>query len=175
MPVLKLTDSLVESLECPPGRIHIEYFDTLMRGLYIDALASGRLSQRVRYRLEDKTRVLTLGDARLLDVAEARSMARTVLRKAMNGLDPRVETLPCEGPTVEHFFTNQYLPYVKSYKRSWNTDETMIRLHLLPALGDLPMGSIIPPDIARVVDSMKTRNYAPGTINRLLILMRYGY
>lgn len=175
MPVQKLSDDLVATLTCPPGRAHIEIFDTLMRGLYVDVLANGRMAFRVRYRQGGKKRAHTLGDARLLTVAEARDLARTALRKVIAGGDPKAVDLPIDGPTIEHFYTQQYLPYVKSYKRSWDTDETMIRNHLVPALGDRAMGSLIPPDIARVVEAMRSRNYAAGTINRVLVLLRYGY
>lgn len=175
MPVQKLSDDLVATLTCPQGRAHIEVFDTLMKGLYVDVLANGRMAFRVRYRQDGKKRGHTLGDSRLLTVAEARDLARTALRKVIAGGDPKAVDFPIDGPTIEHFYTQQYLPYVKSYKRSWDTDETMIRNHLVPALGDRAMGSLIPPDIARLVESMKTRDYAAGTINRVLVLLRYGY
>lgn len=175
MPVQKLSDELVAALTCPAGRAHIEYFDTLMKGLYVDVLANGRMAFRVRYRQDGKKRAHTLGNARLLTVAEARDLARTALRKAIAGGDPKAVDLPIDGPTIEQFYTQQYLPYVKSYKRSWRTDETMIRNHLVTALGDRAMGSLLPPDIARLVNSMKTRGYAAGTINRVLVLLRYGY
>lgn len=175
MSVQKLSDDLVATLTCPEGRAHIEIFDTLMRGLYVDVLANGRMAFRVRYRQDGKKRGHTLGNARLLTVAEARDLARTALRKVLTGGDPKAVDLPIDGLTIEHFYTQQYLPYVKSYKRSWDTDETMIRNHLVPALGDRAMGSVIPPDIARVVESMRSRDYAAGTINRVLVLLRYGY
>ncbi|MEA2120071.1 tyrosine-type recombinase/integrase [Halovibrio sp. HP20-50] len=157
------------------GRSHLEVFDTWMRGLYVDVMANGRMAYRVRYRLHGKQRVLTLGDARLLTVQEARAAARNALRRAMIGDDPRHEALPEQGPMLAAFYLEQYLPYVKSYKRSWNTDETMIRHHLIPALGERAMGDVIPPDIAQLIDTMRRRGYAPGTCNRVLIVLRYGY
>jgi integrase len=68
-----------------------------------------------------------------------------------------------------------YMPYVKSYKRSWDTDDSMIRNHLVPKLGPRRMAGIKPPDIAVFVEKMKAENYAPGTCNRALVLLRYGY
>lgn len=175
MPTQKLSDELLSTLTCPPDRSHVEYFDTLIRGLYVDVLASRRMAFRIRYRQGGNQRIHTLGDARLLTVTEARELARIALRKVQTGGDPKATGLLEDGPTLAYFYQELYLPYVKSYKRSWDTDETMFRLHLLPALGDLAMGSIIAPDIARVVESMKARKYAPGTINRLLVILRYGY
>ena len=79
------------------------------------------------------------------------------------------------GPTVEDFFNQKYLPYVKSYKRSWATDECFIRLHLVPQLGKLHMMAMNERDVAAFVEQMKARGYAIGTCNRALVLLRYGY
>ena len=35
-------------------------------------------------------------------------------------------------PTFWDFVAEWYLPYAKTRKRSWETDETMLRNHLLP-------------------------------------------
>ncbi len=176
MPVQRLSDESVANLCCPSGRTHMEYFDTLIRGLYVDVLTSGRMAYRVRYRRDGKKRVHTLGDDRLLTLAEAREKARNALRKVMAGGDPeKTADLPVNGPTVRQFYIQQYLPFVKSYKRSWDTDESVIRNHLIPALGDRDMGSLMPPDIAQIVASMRCRGYAASTVNRVLVLFRYGY
>lgn len=79
------------------------------------------------------------------------------------------------GLTVEEFFYQKYLPYVKSYKRSWGTDECMIRLHLIPQLGQLYMMAMNERDVAAFIEQMKTRGYAIGTCNRALVLLRYGF
>lgn len=175
MPKCKLTDSLIPQLSCPKNKRHLEFFDTKLPGFYLDVLASGKQVFRVRYRQEGKQRVKTLGDARLLTVKEVRKMAKKLLRKLLAGGDPKLVSNFDEGPSLNDFFLHQYLPYVKSYKRSWETDEIMLRLHLLPALGDRAMTSLQPPEIARVVEAMKAKGYAPGTINRMLVLLRYGY
>lgn len=79
------------------------------------------------------------------------------------------------GPTIGAFFTEKYLPYIKSYKRSWDTDDSMMRNHLLPRLGHKHMGSLTPSDVAVFIEQMKSEGYAPGTCNRALVLLRYGY
>jgi len=61
MPVQKLTDAGVLALRCPEGRSHCEVFDTLMRGLYVDVMANGRLAYRVRYRLRVSSGYLPWG------------------------------------------------------------------------------------------------------------------
>ena len=51
----------------------------------------------------------------------------------------------------------------------------MIRNHLVTKLGDKRMSAISPSDVAVFVEAMKAANYAPGTCNRALVLLRYGF
>ena len=141
----------------------------------MDVLKSGRKSFRVRYRFEKKLRVVTLGEAAFMTADEARQLAIEHIRNAKQGIDPRAVKAEGLGPKLQDFFVNKYLPYVKSYKRSWDTDESMIRNHLVPKVGGMHMGSMSPPDIAVFVEAMKGEGYAPGTCNRALVLLRYGF
>jgi integrase len=170
-----LTDLYISAVSCPTDRSHLEVFDSEIRGFYVDVLASGRKSFRLRYRYDKKLRVVTIGDARLMTSEEARQLVVNLLRQAKQGVDPQAPAVSEVGPLLKDFFTDKYLPYVKSYKRSWDTDESMIRNHLVPKLGNMAMGRITPPDIAVFVELMKSENYATGTCNRALVLLRYGY
>lgn len=170
-----ISDIYIQSLECPPERTHHEVFDSELKGFYVDVLQSGRKSFRVRYRFHQKVRVVTLGCSSLITAEEARKIARELLRKAKLGIDPQETIQVGLGPKIQDFFLNKYVPYVKSYKRSWDTDESMIRNHIIPKLGELHMGSISPPDIAVFVEKMRAQDYALGTCNRALVLLRYGY
>ena len=38
-------------------------------------------------------------------------------------------------PTLDCFVEERYLPFIQGYKRSWKTDETVLRVHVLPVLG----------------------------------------
>lgn len=175
VPKQSLTDLYIRALICPPEKSHREIFDSDLRGFYIDVMASGRKSYRVRYRFEKKLRVVTLGEAAFMSADEARQLAMQHIRNAKQGIDPLAAKVEGLGPKIQDFFLSKYLPYVKSYKRSWETDESMIRNHLVPKVGDKHMGSMSPPDIAVFVESMKSEGYAPGTCNRALVLLRYGF
>lgn len=175
MPSSFISDIYIQGLNCPEGRAHVEVFDSELRGFYVDVLSSGRKSFRVRYRFEKKLRVVTLGSTTLMTADEARHLATQIIRSAKSGTDPTKDEPQHQGPTVQEFFVEKYLPYVKSYKRSWDTDESMIRNHLVTKLGGKRMSAITPPDVAVFVEAMKAANYAPGTCNRALVLLRYGF
>ena len=70
---------------------------------------------------------------------------------------------------------DRYLPHVKSYKRSWRTDETVLRLHILPALGAESVDQVKNEAISELLEAMRQKGYASGTTNRVLILLRYIY
>ncbi len=176
MAKIYLNDQTVAALVCPPeARQHLEVFDTDLKGFYVDVLRSGRKSFRLRYRVNGKLHVTTLGDAAVCPPDEARAMAEGLLAKAKAGVNPLAPVVDTRGPTVEQFFLNQYLSYVKTYKRSWDTDLSLIRTHLGPPLGHLLLTQVKESDIADLVNSMKHKAYAPGTCNRVLVLLRYGY
>ena len=170
-----ISDLYIQGLSCPSDKPHQEFFDSDLKGFYVDVQGSGRKSFRVRYRIEKKLRIVTIGDAALISSNEARKLALTLLRSAKLGIDSTVLIQKGRGPKVNDFFVEKYLPYVKSYKRSWATDQSMILNHLVPKLGELHMGSMSPPDVAVFVELMKSQGYALGTCNRALVLLRYGF
>jgi integrase len=175
MPNQLLDDLYISGLICPKERAHLEVFDSELRGFYVDVLESGKKSFRLRYRYEKKLRVVTLGDAKFISADEARAQAINLITKAKKGIDPTLALESGFGPRVGAFLLEKYLPYVKSYKRSWQTDESMIRNHLQKDFGKKHIGSIGPADVAIFLQNMKASGYAPGTCNRALVLLRYSY
>jgi len=130
-----ITETYIQSLVCPLNRSHHEVVDSEIKGFYVDVLASGRKSYRVRYRFNKKLRVQTLGDASLVTSDESRKLARDLIRKAKQGIEPQETIQSGLGPKIKDFFLQKYMPYVKSYKKSWDTDESMIRNHIVTKLG----------------------------------------
>ena len=75
MPIVKLTEALVRSLTCPPGKARVEFCDSEMPGLYIDVRASNAGTGVYYFRYKDKngkTCHQKLGRVCDLDLAEAR-------------------------------------------------------------------------------------------------------
>ena len=66
-------------------------------------------------------------------------------------------------------------PTPKRRKRSWNTDETLLRIHILPALGRLTLDQISGEHIAGLINDMRAKGYAGGTTNHVLVLLRYVF
>jgi integrase len=78
-------------------------------------------------------------------------------------------------PQLSRFVHERYLPYVRTYKNSWQTDETVLRIHILPKLGALALDEIRTDAIADLINAMRADGYASGTINRVIVILRYIY
>ena len=52
-------------------------------------------------------------------------------------------------PTFADFMAERYMPFVKGYKRSWMSDDSYLRNHLLPALGKMRISLIVSGDFTQ--------------------------
>lgn len=181
MVVKVLTDHVAQEMSCPSGRTHLEVFDTEVKGFYLDLLCSGRKTYRVRYWLEGKKRLESIGDAKLITVHEARTVALQAIQSGKlwpAGLIQVRNTSKRNAATLitlEEFLVSQYVPYVRSYKRSWISDESMIRVHIVPALDKMAMARLSALDFSGFIETLKHKQLAPGTINPALVLLRHAY
>ena len=169
-----LTVEKVRALACPTGKRHLELADGLVPGFFVDALPTGQKRFRLRLIAQGVRRVTTIGDAAVMPLDEARYLAQQLKRAVKRG-----EALPASvnvgSPSLQEFFLGAYLQFIKSYKRSWEDDVSLIRNHVLSSLGHLSMGALQSADVTKLVRDMSARNYAAGTINRVLVLLSYGF
>ena len=177
MPKVDLTSGFIKAVGCPAGRPKVDYFDIGQRGLMLEVRASGGKTFYQRYTdARGRERQYKLGPADVLSLDQARRKARLILAQSLVGEDPQQRRRELRAiPTIREFVRDRYLPYVKSYKRSWQTDETVLRLHILPALGANMVDQVRNEEISDLLEAMREKGYASGTTNRVLILLRYIY
>jgi integrase len=173
MPKTVLTRKFVDSAGCTGG--HTNFFDTRLNGFLLEVRRSGGKTFYIRYRdHHGRIRQFKVGNAQYLAVDEARQRARELLARVTLGQDPIEErnTLR-QVPTFSKFVTERYLPFAKSYKRSWKFDEGLLRNHLLPRLGHLHLDQITKNDIVAIHQGRRASGAAPASANRLVVLVRY--
>ena len=175
MPRALLTSHFVRRACCPQSAKRIDYFDEKLPGFMLEVRASGGKTFYQRYRDDHgRERQFKIGSASVLTVSQARDKARSVLAGAVLGDDPqkRREQLRII-PTFSEFVRDSYLPYAKNVKRSWRTDESILRRHIQPKIGRFPIDQITVQMIADLTAGMTNHGYAAGTTNRVLILTRF--
>lgn len=175
MPVTSLTAAFVRSAVCPPGKSKVDYFDDTAPGFLLEVRATGGKTFYQRYTdARGAQHQVRIGPAYALTITKAKKKGREILSRALLGEDPHAEKLRLRSiPTLTQFARDNYLPHAKGYKRSWKTDETMLRVHILPYLGRLHLDEISPSDVGQVLTRLRDQGYAAGTVGRALVILRF--
>ncbi len=103
MATAKLTKTTIAKLTCPPDKAEAYFWDEDQPGFGLRAFKSGKSVWVCQYRNpEGRTRKMTLGDVRTVDVARARQEARDLLAEAQLGGDPQADAKALRhGDTVK--------------------------------------------------------------------------
>lgn len=175
MPIVDLNTTFIKTAICPSGQKKVDYFDSQQKGFLIEVRESGRRTYYQRFRDErGRERQFKIGRADMLTVDQARRKAKSIFAQALLGTDPQARRQELRAiPRFEAFVADSYLPYVQTYKRSWRTDETILRIHVYPALAKYPLDEIGTDQIIALVGRMRKEGYANGTCNRVVVIIRY--
>ena len=168
---------LLRRAVCVPARKKLDYFDVSQRGFLLEVRQSGGKTYYQRYTDErGRERQYKIGPAEVLTLDQARRKGKQVAAEALLGADPQQKRRDMRAvPQLGRFVHERYLPYVRTYKNSWQTDETVLRIHILPKLGALAIDEIKTDAISELINSMRAAGYASGTINRVIVILRYIY
>src|SRR6476660_3984995 len=177
MPIVSLSAGFVRRAICAPARKKVDYCDATQRGFLLEVRQSGGKTYYQRYTDErGRERQYKIGTAEVLTLEQARRKARQVVAEALLGADPQQKRREMRAvPQLNSFVQERYLPYVRTYKSSWQTDETVLRIHILPKLGGLALDEIKTDAISELINGMRADGYASGTINRVIVILRYIY
>lgn len=169
-----LTQRMLDRFTSTQGKVRL--FDTELPGFLCEVSTSGRKSFHIVTQDEfGRQRQKKVADFPAVSVKSAREQAAALLQAVRSDgaavLDAGRERRAC--PTLAEFVRERYLPHVKTTKRSWHTDESILRNHLLPALGSRRLAEITLDDMQCFYRADLARGAARGSANRRIILMRY--
>lgn len=141
----------------------------------VEVRCSGRKTFYQRYTdTRGREHQFKIGPTDVLRLSIARRLGRQIVAQALIGTDPQDERANRRSiPTFSELVRDRYLPHVRNYKRSWRTDETLLRVHILPVLAALCVDQITSEPITALVQQMHVRGYATGTTNRVVVLLRH--
>jgi integrase len=176
MATMILTQKLVDSLKCEAGSKKLSVFDKGCKNLVLETSNTGRKTYYFRYQ-DDRnvTRQPKLSDANSITLKQARTLCDRYRSKLAMGENPWAEKAELKRvPKLETFIWESFLPFIKTYKRSWDTDQSLLKNHIVPTFGHLYMDQL---NKKHVIDFIgkHLETHAPGSVNRVIILLRYIY
>jgi len=175
MPVIQFTESRLRKLKCPENKKKINYFDRDTRGLMVEVRENGKQTFYLRYNTpRQRQKNLKISRDTDLSLKQIRLRAAQIRAAVTLGEDP-VERIKNQRkiPTLEQFVVEHYIPYIKTYKRSWSTDVSILKNHIYPYFSNKYLDEITKLDLQVFHLKKKESGLSPATANRLLILIRY--
>ena len=163
---MALTQQIIARLK--PAAKPYEVRCEKLRGLLVRVQPSGTMSFVCQYA---RGKRITLGDARVLTLEQARAKAKEILGQAATGVDPKEERKPKVGPTtLGQFLDKHYREWIVNHHRH---DDNLKRINasfhdLLPT----PLNDIIPWTIEQHRKARKEAGIADSTMNRDVAALR---
>ncbi len=174
MPTCHLTGDFVRRLSHEHHEKRTLYFDADIKGFLLELRQSGSGTYYFRYRSgPGRSTLLRLGRLSEITLNEARFRAYQAWKSCQNGDEPVNPPLFQDTPSVRAFIEEQYLPYASSKKRSWKTESSIIRHHILPNFGDMRLDSVKKKDVLLWQKAMNEHLLKPGSVNRAFHLLKY--
>jgi len=138
-------------------------------GFGVRVYPSGKKSFVLFYRAGRQQRFMVLGAFPVLTVQAAREKAQKVLASVLDGADPiRTRKQKRTAPTVAELsqrYLREHAP--KKKQSSVETDERLLKLYILPAIGSQTVESLTTDDASRLHHSLHKK---PIQANRVLAL-----
>lgn len=177
MPNVALDTQFVRTAVCPEGKSKVDYYDTVITGFILEVRFTGGMTYYLRYRdAHGRQKQHKIGDAKSLSFDKARQAAQVLRARVVLGDSPAEERKTKRAiPTLAEFSSERYMPFVKGYKKSWDSDDSYLRNHILPKFGSCHLDEIKPEVVIEFHHGMKSQGYAMATANRMVILLRYMF
>jgi integrase len=151
----KITQHLVDTLK-PPETDRLFVWDASLPSFAIMITAGGSKSYVVQYRQGNKSRRMTIGDARHLRLDEARKEARAHLGSVAKGGDPLLERRKAAASAENSFesVARRYLHHESGRLRSVPIWTSMLDRLVFPRIGGRPIDELRRSEITALLDGI---------------------
>ena len=175
MPKIQLTQNFVAAPPKVLDKTRVDYFDTDIPGFLLEVRSTGKCTFYQRYRDKyGRLKQARIGPTDSISLEDARHKAKEIRSQTLMGFDPREEFEKYRNETTfKEFIQEQYLPYVKVHKRSWEQDQSMLDLRILSLWGSKKISEITREDVQQFQSTFLRAGCKPSTANRYMALVKY--
>ena len=135
-------------------------------GMYLFSTPPGGANWRVKYRIEGKEKIYSIGTYPLVSLAAARAELGEVKALLLEGKDPvshRRMSRAAHAATSGNTFQNIAQEWLAMKQREWsavhyNKSARALERDVYPSLGNLPVASISPAIVAKTIEDIHKRD-----------------
>lgn len=176
--IIELTKSFIDTqLTVPQGKGKEEFCDTVVRGLLIQANATGKMlpTYFLRFKRNGKTAYDRLGTIKELTLVQARKLA-TEKKVEYAKVAKQVPTAKpvLADMTLDTFMADHYFPHVKLHKRSWVRDDQLYRIRIKPKFGDGKLCDITRYQVQQFQNELSKSGLSPASQDHHIKLIRHA-
>ena len=174
----KFTKFSIDKLRCNPNQARINVRDTDCRGLCLEVRSGGGKTYYLSYRdALGKQRTYKLANAADISPQQARQLCDAARNRAAMGEDIKKtrNELTVDTPkplTFLSFFNVRYIPYIKTYKKSWATDVSVMTNHVVPYIGSKLIADINHENISQIIQII-SKKMALSSCHRILDQIKF--
>ena len=175
MPKLRFTTDSIKRLKPPIDKSKEQYFDTDLTGFMIEVKNTGTKTYYYRYRVNTSQKMIRIGTTTELNFQQAKEK---YLELKENQTNPQEHSPQKEKPLITflEFYNSYYLPYIKAHIKSYETNISVFKNHILKDLSNTSMADLKKLDIKRLHNEMITiKNLSRATANKFLIFLSSAY
>ena len=175
MPKLRFTTDTIKRLKPPIDKSKVQYFDSELTGFMIEVKNTGTKTYYYRYRVNTSQKMIRIGTTTELNFQQAKEK---YLELKENQTNPQEYSPQKEKPLITflEFYNSYYLPYIKAHIKSYETNISVFKNHILKDLSNTSMADLKKLDIKRLHNEMITiKNLSRATANKFLIFLSSAY
>ena len=175
MPKLRFTTDTIKRLKPPIDKSKVQYFDSELTGFMIEVKNTSSKTYYYRYRVNTSQKMIRIGTTTELNFQQAKEK---YLELKENQTNPQEHSPQKEKPLITflEFYNSYYLPYIKAHIKSYETNISVFKNHILKDLSNTSMADLKKLDIKRLHNEMITiKNLSRATANKFLIFLSSAY
>ena len=175
MPKVKFTTEFLKKVKAPMDKSKEQYFDTDLTGFMIEVKNTGTKTYYYRYRVNASQKMIRIGTTTELNFQQAKEK---YLELKENQTNQQEYSPQKEKPLITflEFYNSYYLPYIKAHIKSYETNISVFKNHILKDLSNTSMADLKKLDIKRLHNEMITiKNLSRATANKFLIFLSSAY
>ena len=174
-----LTQVFVKRVECEQDKSKQEFYDNEIKGFFLEVRANKSKTYFLKAIVDKKRVTKKIGDANVMDIKSARVKALKLKRAVEEGKDiviGRSSKNKSSILTLEAFYEEYYIPYIKMHIKSYETNISVFKNHILPKFRNSAMNDITKKDIMQLHTNMvQKKKLAPATANKVLIFISHAF
>lgn len=174
MPVIKLHQNMLASLRTPDSEEKIEFVDQDTPGLYLEVrkASPGAGAFRYRQKIDGRLRHFSIGRSEDISLAEARRAVTILKADIAKGMHDSRGNVTNEVPTLDEFFDNIYLPYIRR-NRSWKDAVGRYNYRIKSSFGNVRLNALNRMELEAFHMAIKAEGLAGATADHFLKQIRH--